>query len=545
MSYKIVSGNVVDIEKRTIYPGEIVIVRNRIKEIRRTPNKRYSKFILPGFIDSHIHIESSMVSPLEFSKWAARSGTVGVVSDPHEIANVCGLKGIDYMIKNGRKGLIKFFFGAPSCVPATSFETSGAKLGPENISSLLKRKDIYFLSEMMNFPGVIFNDKEVLAKIASAKKFKKPIDGHAPGLKGKDLMKYYNSGISTDHEALNYHEALEKIKLGMIIQIREGSASKHFDELCPLIDKYPDRVMLCSDDLHPEDLIKGHIQLLVKRGVKKGLNIFNILQAAILNPINHYKLKIGLLKKNDSADFVIVNNLSDFKILSTYVEGNEIFNSKGVKKIKETVDQSFINNFQKYTLSKPNVKIANSGKLARIISIKDKQLFTGSEVAMPLVKNNEVIPDQKNDVLKIVITNRYRKTKPAVGLIKNFGIRYGAVAASIAHDSHNIVAIGTNDADLVNAINAVMKNKGGIAWNCKRKKLLLPLPIAGLMSNRDAKSVAEKYQQIQEEIRKAGSILTSPLMTMSFLSLLVIPELKIGDKGLFDVSTFKAVKLFV
>jgi adenine deaminase len=539
-----IKGNMLDVVSKNIFPAEIFIKNGIIRKIDII--KKTSNFILPGFIDSHIHIESSMVSPEEFSKEAVKHGTIAVVSDPHEIANVMGIEGIKFMINSGKKAYLKFYFGAPSCVPATDIETSGSRLDSKEIEELLKRKDIFFLSEMMNYPGVVYRDKNVIKKIQTAKKYNKPIDGHAPGLSGNELKKYIHSGISTDHETLNFKESIEKINKGMIIQIREGSATKSFDDLSPLIEKYSEKIMLCSDDIHPDDLIKGHINLLVKRAIKSKYNIFKIFEVATLNPIKHYKLNVGYLQKNQPADFVVVDNLFNLKILSTFINGNEVYNCNKMTNANNTIKTKSLNNFKCKTLSKQYLKVEyKSNKKIKIIDIIDKSLYTKELIDTPLKSGNEILIDLKRDYLKIVVLNRYKLSKPSVGFVHNFGIRYGAVASSIAHDSHNIVAVGTNAIDLANAINEIIKSKGGIAFVNGKEKKVMKLPIAGLMSDSSVSDTAEQYKNIQNEIHKAGSKLTSPLMTLSFLSLLVIPELKLSDKGLFDGRKFKLTSLFV
>ena len=534
-------GSIVDVVNRKIYKGEIVIINGKIDKIvpRGTSSDKY---ILPGLIDSHIHIESSMLVPSEFSKAAVKHGTVATVSDPHEIANVLGQMGIDFMIENSKKVSFKIFFGAPSCVPATSFETSGAVIDKDGVGELLASDDIYYLSEMMNFPGVIFDDPEVKAKLEHAKKLGKPIDGHAPGLQGGQLEKYAKAGISTDHECFTYEEAIEKIINGITVQIREGSAAKNFDSLHKLIDEYPDSVMLCSDDLHPDDLLKGHINLLLKKGIEKGIDLFNLLRAATYNPIKHYNLPVGMLQKGDPADIVVVDNLENFTIDSTYINGQKVFDGNNVEIAFN--DDTEINNFKCNTISNSDIEVNCDGSSElNVIEVIDKELITKWSITKAFVSNGLVISDVSNDILKIVVVNRYKPAKVQVGFIKGFGLKEGALGSCIAHDSHNIIAVGSSDNEIVKVVNTIIANKGGIAA-CKGSNIVdLELEIAGIMTSKPAQLVAEKYQSITNMAKDMGSKLTAPLMTLSFMALLVIPSLKIGDQGLFDGNKFEFTKL--
>ncbi|MCK4662669.1 MAG: adenine deaminase [Bacteroidales bacterium] len=537
-----VSGNIADLKNRTFIKGTIFIKNGKIIKIVKTKNV-VEKYILPGLIDSHVHIESSMLIPSEFAKIAVRHGTVGVVSDPHEIANVMGIKGIDLMIKNGKKVTFKFYFGAPSCVPATNFETSGYNINPEEIENLLKSDNIFFLSEMMNFPGVIYKDKEVHEKLNLAKKYNKKIDGHAPGLSGENLKKYINTGITTDHECFSKKEALEKIKLGMKIQIREGSAAKNFKTLYELIDEYPEKVMLCTDDSHPDDLLKGHINNIIKSGIKKNVDFFNLLQAATLNPIKHYNLDVGLLQKNDPADFIVVDDLKSFNILETYIDGKLVF--KNGKSFIETIEEKEINNFKRTKIINEDIKIKNKKhKKIKVIEIVEGELITKKISVKPKTENNFIVTDIVHDILKIVVASRYDNSKPSIGFVKNFGLKNGAIASSIAHDSHNIIAVGTNDKDIIKAINKIIELKGGIVACNKNEIEFLKLNVAGIMSNSSCEIVAEKYCKLNSFAYKLGAKLKAPFMTLSFMALLVIPELKIGDKGLFDVNKFNFTSIF-
>ncbi len=531
-----------DVFSKEIYPAEISIREKRIKSIRKI-DKHLKVYILPGLIDSHIHIESSMVTPAEFAKIAVQYGTVAVVADPHEIANVSGVEGIDFMIENGRMAPLKFFFGAPSCVPATEFETSGAVIDSKRIKKLLERDDIYFLSEMMNFPGVINKDPDILRKISFAHQFHKPIDGHAPGLLGEPLKQYVSNGITTDHECLDFNEAEEKIAAGMKIQIREGSAAKGFDKFSNLIDIYPDSVMLCSDDIHPEDLIKAHINKLLARGVQKGLNVFNLVRSASVNPVNHYKLPVGLLREGDFADLIIVNNIREFDVLETYIDGEKVYGDEGAV-IKKS-GAGFSIKFRSNPINREELKVEALPGGMRVIKAIDGDLFTGSLTTDPKIMDGYAVADIDRDILKIVIVNKYLVQKPVMGFISGFGLKKGAIAGSIAHDSHNIIAVGVDDHDIVTAINGVIKMHGGLSVASSEEYHGLQLEIGGLMTDRDVQKVAEEFKHLEKQAKSFGCKLKAPFMTLSFMALLVIPELKISDKGLFDVNKFSHTSLFL
>lgn len=537
----IIKGNIVDIEAKEIYFGEIVIENKLIKSIENSGAKDESfAYVIPGFIDAHVHIESSMLIPSEFAKLAVVHGTVATVSDPHEIANVCGIEGVEYMIANGNTVPFKFHFGAPSCVPATVFETAGAKLGAKDVDDLLAKKEIYYLSEMMNFPGVLHHDDEVFKKIYSAEKHKKPVDGHAPGLRGEDARKYIEAGISTDHECFTKDEALDKLKYGMKILIREGSAAKNFEALIDLLNDYEDEMMFCSDDKHPDSLVDGHINELCKRAVAKGIDVFKVLKAACLNPVNHYKMKVGLLKNGDAADFIIVEDLKDFKVLETFIDGEKV-SENGISKI-QTQSSSVINNFNCSIKEVGDFSIKASAFSEGVIEAMDGQLITNRLPLIPKEENGFYISDVENDILKLVVVNRYKNAPVAKAFIKNFGLKQGAIASSVAHDSHNIIAVGTDDESICNAVNLIIGSKGGISIADSKdsgQDKVLPLPVAGLMSNGDGYDVAEMYTAIDAGAKKMGSKLSAPFMTLSFMALLVIPHLKLSDKGLFDGDQFQ------
>ena len=531
-----VAGQVVLLNENKIVSARINIENGKIKEIVADANAP-KHFILPGFVDSHIHIESSMLVPSEFARMAVKHGTVATVSDPHEIANVLGIEGVEYMLDNAKKVPFKFYFGAPSCVPATAFETAGANLGPSDIQTLLEKEEIVFLAEMMNFPGVLHNDPEVIEKLNIAKKLNKVIDGHAPGLRGEDAKNYIDKGITTDHECVSYDEGKEKIEFGMKVLIREGSAAKNFDALIDLLKLYPDSVMFCSDDKHPHDLIHGHINLLAKRAVEKGLNIFNVLKAAILNPIKHYTLEVGLLEVGDPADFIIVDDLENFNVSKTYIDGQLVY-SDGETSIER---QSFStpNNFTRTEINESDIKFFGKSGNYRVIEVLDGQLVTHEHLHhIESDVDGMVNSIVEDDILKMVVASRYDQSDPALAFTKGYGLKRGAIASSVAHDSHNIIAVGTNDKDLLKAINLLIKNKGGIALVDNDLEDYIALPVAGLMSTLSGEELAIRYQKLYEESKNLGSRLYDPFMMLSFCALLVIPELKLSDKGLFDVINF-------
>lgn len=528
-----VTGNLVDVHQKKIYPAEIIVEDERIVEINSLDpqSSNFRHYILPGFIDAHVHIESSMLIPSEFARLAVVHGTVATVSDPHEIANVCGMKGVEYMIDNGKKVPFKFNFGAPSCVPATTFETAGAIIGADDIDELMRREDILYLSEMMNFPGVLNSDVEVMKKIASAKKYNKPVDGHAPGLRGEFAKKYIDAGISTDHECFTKEEALDKLKYGMKIIIREGSAAKNFEALIDLLNDYEDMMMFCSDDKHPDSLVEGHINQLCARAVAKGIDLFKILKAACVNPAGHYKLKVGLLRQNDFADFIVVKDLNNFEVIQTYINGQLV--AQDGKTLVESQKATAINNFS--CSRKETEDFRKSANDPFAIEALNGQLIT-NKFALTCAD-----VDIEKDILKIVVVNRYKDAAIATAFIKNFGLKMGAIASSVAHDSHNIVAVGADDKSLSKAVNLVIENKGGVSCVGINNEMILSLPVAGLMSTEDGYEVAKKYSAIDKAAKELGSKLIAPYMTLSFMALLVIPHLKLSDLGLFDADEFKFI----
>ncbi len=530
-----IEGNIVDVVHQSIRKGRVIILDGRIQSIEyKDVDSDY--FLLPGLIDAHVHIESSMLVPSEFARLASAHGTTATVSDPHEIANVLGLDGVRFMIENGRKVPFHFNFGAPSCVPATPFETAGAELGPEELEELLKTKEIKYLSEMMNFPGVLNHDELVMKKLTIAKKYNKPIDGHAPCVLGEAAKAYADAGITTDHECFTIEEARDKIAAGMKVQIREGSAAKNFEALVPLLETDPDMLMFCSDDKHPNDLVRGHINLLVKRAIEKGYDPMAVLRACTYIPVKHYQLESGLLQPGDFADFILVDSLSDFNVLQTYYKGHLIA-SEGISLI-ERVECEQPNNFHAEQLSAKDLFVEDKGKEIKVFEALDGQLITNALHAPMASVSGNIVSDTENDILKIVVLNRYKAAKPAIGFVKNFGFKKGAIASSVAHDSHNIIAVGCSDEEIAQAINEVIKAKGGVSLVSDIQTEVLSLPIAGLMSSDDAYSVAERYEYLDKAAKELGSKLNAPYMTLSFMALLVIPELKMSDLGLFDGNSF-------
>ena len=536
------SGNIVDLKANSIFKGTVVVVNGVITNIIKEAVKE-DHYILPGLIDSHIHIESSMLIPSEFAKLAVVHGTVATVSDPHEIANVLGIDGVKYMIANGKKVPFKFFFGASACVPATPFETSGFQFHEKEMEELLGMKEIKYLSEMMNFPGVINRDAWEMRKIEIAKNHGKPVDGHAPGVSGDDAKKYAEAGVATDHECFTMHEALDKISYGMKIQIREGSAAKNFDALIDLMKDHSDKVLFCSDDKHPNDLVEGHVNQLIIRAIKKGYEPLKVLRSVILNPIEHYGLEVGALQIGDPADMIVVDNLDDFNIDQTYING--VLVAENGKSYIDSVPEDQPNNFHALPITADKLNVKPQGSKLKVMEAYDGQLITGFLTGDYKLENDNVVSDVENDILKLVVLNRYEKAEPAIAFIKNFNIEDGAIASSVAHDSHNIVAVGTSDEAITKAINLVVAEGGGISLVNSTDSKALPLPVAGLMSTCDGYRVANSYHILDKEAHDMGSKLRAPYMTLSFMALLVIPELKLSDKGLFDGIKFGFTDLFL
>ena len=540
----IIQGQIIDIHLRRIFPGEVQVSQGRIKGIRPLASAP-QRYILPGLVDAHVHIESSMLVPSEFARLAVVHGTVATVSDPHEIANVLGIAGVEYMIQNGRLTPFKFYFGAPSCVPATGFETAGASIDASGVKTLLNMPEIKYLAEMMNYPGVLMADKEVMAKISIAQQLGKPIDGHAPGVIGVDAQRYFGAGISTDHECFTYEEALEKLKLGVKIIIREGSAAKNFNALIELLPQYPAQIMFCSDDKHPDDLINGHINQLIARALMNGCDLYDTIRAATLNPVQHYHLEVGLLREGDPADLIIVEDLSTFEVVETYINGQMV--ARRGQTLLEAVKAEVPNHFNTEIKTPADFVVkARTGAAVRVIEALNGEIVTRSATVKLPISDACVCSDPAQDVLKIAVVNRYKNATPAIAFIKNFGLKEGAIASCVGHDSHNIIAVGVDDASLCAAVNAIIRNRGGISAVNSEGEKVLPLPVAGIMTNADGYQTAKLYSEIDGFVKNTlGSTLSAPFMTLSFMALLVIPDLKISDLGLFSGKEFSFVELFI
>ena len=536
-----IKANILDPVNRQMGYGEVTVQNGRIGSVSITGSlKDGEPFLMPGFVDAHIHIESSMLTPPAFAAIAVRHGTVATISDPHEITNVCGIEGVRYMVELGKQSGFKFFFGAPSCVPATTFETAGAALLLSDIRELFHNNEVHYLSEMMNYPAVLNDDPLVMDKIELAKEFNFPVDGHAPGLMGKDARKYASAGISTDHECTSLEEAMDKLDANMKIIIREGSAAKNFNALHPLIKSNPDNVMFCSDDKHPDDLLNGHINLLVTRSLGLGYDLFDVLKIACVNPVIHYQLDIGLLRKDDAADMIMIKDLTTFQVLATWIEGRQVYDGEKVN--LPHVSIPMINSFNIGPVSSSDFSLELKRGNSNIIVAVDGAIVTEQE---KIFMEEELFEsDIERDILKIVVVNRYFKAPPAIALIKGFGLRKGAIASSVAHDSHNIVAVGTSNSDLANCINEIIRHKGGVSATDGNKVQILPLPVAGLMSSLEGEAVGKAYETIDHFVKEElMSTLTSPFMTLSFMALLVIPSLKLSDMGLFDGLRFEFTPL--
>ncbi|PIB36585.1 adenine deaminase [Reichenbachiella sp. 5M10] len=536
-----ISGQLIDIAQKEIYPAKIEIAKGRIINIEKT-NLAPDQFILPGFVDAHVHIESSMLVPSEFARMAVVHGTVGTISDPHEIGNVLGVKGVEYMIDNGKEVNFKFYFGAPSCVPATPFETAGAEISVSDVEYLLQKKEIVYLAEMMNWPGVLFKDQTVYDKLAIAKKLGKPVDGHAPGLKGEQAQQYAAAGISTDHECFTAQEALDKLNSGMKIMIREGSAAKNFEALIPLLDEHYAHMMFCSDDKHPDNLEEGHINLLVKRALAQGIDLYKILQAACINPVQHYGMEVGLLQQGDPADFIVIDNPDDFNVLETWING-QLVAHKG-KSMIESLPVSVINNFDCLPKSPEDFKVTITGSKVNVMEALEGQLITNLLQYDSLLIDNPQQTNTDQDLLKVAVINRYQEAKPSIGYIKNIGLKSGAIASSVGHDSHNIIVVGVDDESICRAVNLIIAARGGVSAIKDDQQKLLKLPVAGIMSDQDGYQVAKSYAEIDAFAKSLGSPLDSPFMTLSFMALLVIPKAKMSDMGFFDGEKFEFMKVF-
>ncbi len=543
MSHLTLEGKVVDVLEEEIFEGVLFVENGRIESIERKENDR-DRYILTGLVDSHVHVESTLLSPPEFSRVAVQHGTVAAICDPHEIANVLGLEGIRFMLKEGKKATFKFNFGAPSCVPATSYETNGAKLGPTRLRELIETEDISHLSEVMDVGGVIEREEDVMKKINLAKEHGLKIDGHAPGLRGQDLTRYISAGMETDHEVTDLDEAREKIEKGMKIQIREGSASRDFDELAGLIDDFPEECMLCTDDIKVGDLVDRHIDSMVRRAVEKDIDLMKVLKAACVNPVQHYDLDVGLLREGDPADFIVVDDLESFEVQRSYIDGKEVYR-EGEESGRSSQTKDTPNKFMAEKQRVSDFRLEKRAEKVKVIGVNDKDLITEEIVEETRVEDGNVISDPERDILKLAVLNRYEESEPAVGFVRNFGLKEGAIASSVLHDSHNIIVVGTDDRSICEAANAVIEEKGGLSAVSDGEREVLPLPIGGLMSERRYEEVGGKYEELKELVEEMGCDLSSPYMTLSFQSLLVIPSLKLSDKGLFDVEKSEFVDVFV
>lgn len=536
-----IAGKIIDVHKRRIYPGIVTVSAGKIESVTETEESP-DHYIMPGLADAHVHIESSMLVPSHFAVAAVRHGTVAVVTDPHEIANVLGKEGVRFMLDNAASVPVKMIFGAPSCVPATSSESAGAKIGSADIKELLEEGRIKFLAEMMNFPGVIYDDAEVHLKLEAAINAGVPIDGHAPGLTGEELKKYIAAGISTDHECTSLEEALEKISGGMKILIREGSAAKNLEVLAPLLSYYPADVMLCTDDLHPETLVRGHVNKLVARLILSGYDMFDVIRAASVNTFEHYKIDAGTLRPGDPADFIVVDDPSSMNVSQAWIDGKCVYD--GEKALFTPGEITKINKFKCTRLLPDEIRVINEGGKINLIVARNGELMTDADVVQA-GEEPFVNPRPEEDILKIVVKERYNDKPPAVGFIRGFGIKSGAMASSVAHDSHNIIAVGTNDRDIVAAINLIVDAGGGMSVVSDDGAEILKLPVAGIMSDLPVTAMAARYEKLSETAKSLGCRLDAPFMTLSFMALLVIPKLKMSDRGLFDGLTFRHIPLFV
>jgi adenine deaminase len=532
------TGQFVDLHTRRVFPGRLEWRAGRITAITPDAAGKGGPLLLPGFVDAHIHIESSLLPPAEFARLAVIHGTVATVSDPHEIANVLGVAGVNYMIRDGRRTPLKFNFGAPSCVPATTFETAGAALDAAAVARLLARPEVRYLSEVMNFPGVLARDPALLAMIAAARANGKPVDGHAPGLRGELAKAYAAAGITTDHECFTLAEARDKLAAGMKILIREGSAARNFAALAPLLKTHPARVMFCCDDLHPDLLLGGHLDRHVRRAFATGANRFDVLRCASVNPVEHYGLDVGLLREGDPADFIVVDDWRRFRVQQTYLRG-ELVAAHGRSRLPRRTPTT-PNQFRAAPRAPADFAVrAPGGATAQlnVIEAINGQLITRHVRAPARIVEGCVVADPTRDLLKIAVVNRYARQAPvAVGFVRGFGLKAGAIASSVAHDSHNIVAVGVDDAALAAAVNRVIAERGGLAVVGRGRSAVLPLPIAGLMSNLDGREVARRYTEIDRRAKALGSKLDAPFMSLSFMALLVIPDLKLSDRGLFSAA---------
>lgn len=546
-------GHIVDVVRRKIFDGEIIVNGECITQVRACSLEGENwPYLLPGFIDSHVHIESSMMVPSKFARIAVMHGTIGVMADPHEIGNVLGIEGVDYMIESGREARFNFCFGAPSCVPAVGgdIETSGATIDADDIEKLMARDDIGFLAEMMNYPGVLAGNKEVLRKIEAAHRNGKPVDGHAPGLTGRQRDQYTAAGVTTDHECSTLEEGRSCINAGMKVIIREGSAAKDYERLSTLIKESPNMVMFCTDDCHPDDFVRGHINTIVKRAIADGYDLWDILQVACVNPQKHYNCQWGLLQPGDPATFIAVDNLTPhFRVERTIIRGKEVFNYNASVPTElllqeyKAIKPNYPNRFLAKPITAEDINFdMKSGDTVHVIHASDGSLQTAHD---KVVLTGNPLTDSRypwTEVQKIVVYNRFEQNaKPIVGLVRGFDIKNGAIAGSVAHDCHNIVAIGSNDDYLVRAINRVIQMQGGQVVVGPNEMLDIPLPIGGLMAPLSGHEVAFRTLLLHEFVRTIGCTMKAPFITMAFMCLPVIPDIKITDKTLLDTKTMTPI----
>jgi adenine deaminase len=537
MGRRVVEGQLVDVVNGKVVPSGVVMEGGKFTEIvtlAEAPNR----YLLPGFIDSHIHIESSQLCPSRFAEASVPHGTTAVVSDPHEIANVLGVKGIDLMLEDASNVPLRIFLTAPSCVPATQYERSGATIGVAEIESMLKDPRFVGLGEVMDVQGVLRDDPGIIAKIKAAKAFWKGIDGHCPGLVGNDLVKYINAGMRTDHESITADEAEEKYFLGMWIQVREGSASRDLRSLMPFAKTH--ECMLVSDDLRAKDLVNGHLDVLLRKAVALGMPPMHAIRAVTAWPAWHYNLPGGSVAVGRTADLVVVDDLRNFNVRQVFIAGRLVAED-GVPLFLAEPRTNGLGILPRGLVGEDMLLPAKGEKVSvKVIEAFPDRIESGSLITELPVRDGRVraMPDQ--DVLHIALVNRYVDERPVLGFIKGFGLKRGAMATSVAHDSHHLLAVGASPDDMAKAINVVSRS-GGFAVCEENEVSTLPLEVAGLMSTSPARVVAQIENDLVELLVGMGCRLPAPFMTLSFQSLLVVPELKIGDRGLFDTRRMEVV----
>jgi adenine deaminase len=544
-------GRIVNVFSGEIYVADVAIYKGTVAGIGEYEGNKVidaaSKLILPGLIDSHVHLESSMLTPVEFAKAVLPNGTTAVVADPHEIANVLGKKGIAYILKASEGLPLDFYFMLPSCVPATSLETSGARLKAADLMPFLKHRRVLGLAEIMNYPGVLSGDAGVLQKLRSFSD--QIIDGHAPGLSGKDLSAYVGAGITSDHECTSTDEAREKMRLGMTIFIREGSAAKDMEALLPAVTPANSRCFcLATDDFQPGDLKKG-INELVKKAIRLGLDPMTAVQMATINPARHFGLKRkGAVLPGYDADLVIIDSFDDFTVEMVFKQGKLV--AKGdtcVIPFKSSYQEQTKRTVRIRSVTKQDIRIKAATGHARVIELIPDQIETRHSVLPVSEQGGFVFSDPERDILKLIVIERHKASgNIGLGLVKGFGLRSGAIAGTVAHDSHNIIAAGISDDDILVAVSEIRKLQGGLVVVHNKKVLAeIPLPVAGLISDKPLSYVVKKLAEIEAAVNELGVRIKHPFGTLSFLALPVIPELKLTDMGLVDVNQFKFVELFV